>query len=234
MAYNAHNLSVLAYANGFTLWHYTTTDADAVVDTTGYFNRAADMLRVGDMILANIDTASTPERRHLPGQRQLRRCRRRRQPHARRRHRHRLRPNALRVHRNIGRGPRVPEPVRGSACKETSAMALTADRLVFARPAEGRRAHHRLLRRRHRRSGGGGQPLPDRARCRAVGASVELRDPQVSLPKLATAPIADYDNAFQLPGDCIRVLSAGTGGRGQGIRYKIVHRRFIPMTTTSC
>lgn len=61
MAYNAYNLSVLAYANGFTLWHYTTTDADTVVDNIGYFNRAADMLRVGDMILANTDTASTPD-----------------------------------------------------------------------------------------------------------------------------------------------------------------------------
>lgn len=35
MAYNAKNLSVLAYANGFTLWHYTTTDTAADVDTDG-------------------------------------------------------------------------------------------------------------------------------------------------------------------------------------------------------
>jgi hypothetical protein len=60
MAYSPDNLSVLAYANGFTLWHYTTTDTAASTDTTGYFNSAADMLRVGDMILANIDTAGTP------------------------------------------------------------------------------------------------------------------------------------------------------------------------------
>ena len=51
MAYSSHNLSVLAYANGFTLWHYTTTDTAATADTTGYFNKAAEMLRVGDMIL---------------------------------------------------------------------------------------------------------------------------------------------------------------------------------------
>ena len=31
-------LSVLAYANGFTLWHYTTTDSAATTDTSGYFN----------------------------------------------------------------------------------------------------------------------------------------------------------------------------------------------------
>jgi hypothetical protein len=59
MAYSRNNLSVLAYANGFTLWHYTTTDTAAAADTAGYFNGAADMLRVGDMVLANIDTAGT-------------------------------------------------------------------------------------------------------------------------------------------------------------------------------
>lgn len=53
MAYNPQNLSVLAYANGFTLWHYTTADAATDVDTAGYFNGAADLLRVGDMLLAN-------------------------------------------------------------------------------------------------------------------------------------------------------------------------------------
>lgn len=60
MAYNPRNLSVLAYANGFTLWHYTTLDTAATADTTGYFNGASDMLRVGDMILANVDTAGAP------------------------------------------------------------------------------------------------------------------------------------------------------------------------------
>lgn len=58
MAFVPRDLSVLAYANGFTLWHYTTADASGDVDATGYFNGAADMLRVGDMILAN--TGGTP------------------------------------------------------------------------------------------------------------------------------------------------------------------------------
>lgn len=60
MAYNASKLSVLAYANGFTLWHYSTIDPAATVDSAGYFNSAADMLRSGDMILANLDTGGTP------------------------------------------------------------------------------------------------------------------------------------------------------------------------------
>ncbi|MDW3205736.1 MAG: hypothetical protein R8L07_09325 [Alphaproteobacteria bacterium] len=56
MAFKSQDLSVIAYANGFTLWHYTTSDPATEVDTTGYFNDAATMLRVGDMILANTDT----------------------------------------------------------------------------------------------------------------------------------------------------------------------------------
>lgn len=60
MAYIAKDLSVLAYANGFTLWHYKTTDTASDVDTSGYFDDAADMLRVGDMIVANVDTDGTP------------------------------------------------------------------------------------------------------------------------------------------------------------------------------
>ncbi|WP_029009197.1 hypothetical protein [Azospirillum halopraeferens] len=59
MAYASANLSVLAYANGFTLWHYTTPDPHTQVDTTGYFAGAADMLRAGDMILANTGTGGT-------------------------------------------------------------------------------------------------------------------------------------------------------------------------------
>jgi len=59
MSLNSSNLSVLAYANNFTLWHYTT--ADTAVTGTGYFNGAVDMLRVNDLIITIIDTAVTPE-----------------------------------------------------------------------------------------------------------------------------------------------------------------------------
>ena len=58
MSFLSSDLSVLAYANNFTLWHYTTTD-DAVT-TAGYFDNASDMLRVNDMIIANVDTDGTP------------------------------------------------------------------------------------------------------------------------------------------------------------------------------
>ncbi len=57
MSFAARDLSVLAYANGFTLWHYTTMDA--AVTTAGYFNNAYDMVRVGDLVIANVDTNGT-------------------------------------------------------------------------------------------------------------------------------------------------------------------------------
>lgn len=57
-SYSASNLSVLAYANNFTLWHYTTTDR--AVTGAGYFNAAADMLRVNDLLIVNSDTDGTP------------------------------------------------------------------------------------------------------------------------------------------------------------------------------
>lgn len=54
MAFSVRRLSVLAYANGFTLWHYKT-GADAVADASGsgYFDDAADMLAVGDLLMVS-------------------------------------------------------------------------------------------------------------------------------------------------------------------------------------
>lgn len=60
MAYKSSGLSVLAYANGFTLWHYGTRDTATEAGAPNYFNAAADMLRAGDMILANVDTGGAP------------------------------------------------------------------------------------------------------------------------------------------------------------------------------
>ena len=58
MAFNATDLSVLAYANNFTLWHYKT--ADDAVTGAGYFDKAVDMLRINDLVIANVDTDGTP------------------------------------------------------------------------------------------------------------------------------------------------------------------------------
>lgn len=50
---------------------------------------------------------------------------------------------------------------------------------------------------------------------------------QVQLARLDEAPRADFDHAFSLPGNFLRVLSAGHGqsGRGRGISYRIQERR---------
>jgi len=61
MAFDSAELSVLAYANGFTLWHYRTADTDADLlsagDGKGYFAAADELLRPGDQIIANLPRA---------------------------------------------------------------------------------------------------------------------------------------------------------------------------------
>ncbi|MBF0269344.1 MAG: hypothetical protein HQL44_12215 [Alphaproteobacteria bacterium] len=48
---------------------------------------------------------------------------------------------------------------------------------------------------------------------------------QTSLARLTATPVADYDHAFQLPGDFLRALSAGVTGRGRGLDYRIAENR---------
>lgn len=60
MAFKASDLSVLAYANNFTLWHYTSIDNTATIAAANYFNSAVDMLRLNDLLIVNIDTDGTP------------------------------------------------------------------------------------------------------------------------------------------------------------------------------
>jgi len=59
MAFSIRALSVLAYANGFTLWHYNAgqEQIDDVVEK-GFFDDGADMLAAGDiMMVSGIDGA---------------------------------------------------------------------------------------------------------------------------------------------------------------------------------
>ncbi|MEX2618392.1 MAG: hypothetical protein WD767_20090 [Alphaproteobacteria bacterium] len=48
---------------------------------------------------------------------------------------------------------------------------------------------------------------------------------QRRLARLNATPTADYDYAYQLPGDFLRALSAGQSGRGRGAIYRIAERR---------
>lgn len=57
MAYAASGLSALATGNGFTLWHYTSADPIATVNTAAYFNNASVQLGVRDLIIV-VDTAT--------------------------------------------------------------------------------------------------------------------------------------------------------------------------------
>ena len=61
MAFAIRNLSVLAYANGFTLWHYKASgDAQATVTAPSFFRDAGDMLASGDMVMV-----SAPDYGHM-------------------------------------------------------------------------------------------------------------------------------------------------------------------------
>jgi hypothetical protein len=54
MAFAIRNLSVLAYAQGFTLWHYKAgAEKLAQVARGGFFNHAADMFAPGDMLMVS-------------------------------------------------------------------------------------------------------------------------------------------------------------------------------------
>ena len=60
MAYAASGLTRIGGASNGDLWFYTTTDAIAAVNTEGYFNSAANMLSVRDVIIvADTNTPTT-------------------------------------------------------------------------------------------------------------------------------------------------------------------------------
>lgn len=44
---------------------------------------------------------------------------------------------------------------------------------------------------------------------------------QAALPRLSAVPVADYAYAYQLPTGFLRALSAGSGGRGRGVPYRL-------------
>lgn len=55
------NLSVLAYMNGFTLWHYKTEDTKETVESADYLNEVIDILNVGDLIIASVNIKNKVE-----------------------------------------------------------------------------------------------------------------------------------------------------------------------------
>ena len=59
MSFDAKNLEYLG-GSKIGHWNYVTADVATDVDTEGYFNAAAGMLKVGDRLNANVDTGGTP------------------------------------------------------------------------------------------------------------------------------------------------------------------------------
>ncbi|MBR3511215.1 MAG: hypothetical protein IKN73_04100 [Alphaproteobacteria bacterium] len=53
MAFQNKNLSVIAYANGFTLWHYKENVTLATITASGYFSSLKTLMNSGDIILIN-------------------------------------------------------------------------------------------------------------------------------------------------------------------------------------
>jgi hypothetical protein len=57
MAFALSGLTRLAGGSGVALWHYTSADAIATVNTAAYFNDASDMMNIRDVIIV-VDTAT--------------------------------------------------------------------------------------------------------------------------------------------------------------------------------
>ncbi|MBP5485387.1 MAG: hypothetical protein J6Y07_01630 [Alphaproteobacteria bacterium] len=53
MAFQNKNLSVIAYANGFTLWHYVESATLATITASGYFNAVGTLMNTGDIVIIN-------------------------------------------------------------------------------------------------------------------------------------------------------------------------------------
>ena len=59
MAFQNKNLSVIAYANGFTLWHYKANETLATITASGYFSSVHTLMNTGDIILINGSNGTT-------------------------------------------------------------------------------------------------------------------------------------------------------------------------------
>jgi N-acetylmuramic acid 6-phosphate (MurNAc-6-P) etherase len=60
MAFTPASLTRLAGASGVSLWHYSTADTLADINTAGYFNSVSNVLNINDVIIAVTETGGTP------------------------------------------------------------------------------------------------------------------------------------------------------------------------------
>lgn len=59
MAFQNKNLSVIAYANGFTLWHYAANETLAIITANGYFNDVKTLMNIGDIVIINASDSTS-------------------------------------------------------------------------------------------------------------------------------------------------------------------------------
>lgn len=59
MAFSVSGLTNMATGGGHNLWFYTSTDALTAVRVSGYFNDAASMMNVGDVVFVYDSDAPT-------------------------------------------------------------------------------------------------------------------------------------------------------------------------------
>jgi hypothetical protein len=59
MAYSASGLTNMASGGGYNMWFYSSVDALSVVRASGYFNNAAGMMNVGDVVFVYDNNAPT-------------------------------------------------------------------------------------------------------------------------------------------------------------------------------
>lgn len=67
MAFKNRNFSVLAYANGFTLWHYTTNEdtLEQICDKSYWANGVAALANTGDIMIINASDGTAIRRVEL-------------------------------------------------------------------------------------------------------------------------------------------------------------------------
>ncbi len=53
MAFQNKNLSVIAYANGFTLWHYAANETLETIAAASYFDGVKTLMNTGDIVIIN-------------------------------------------------------------------------------------------------------------------------------------------------------------------------------------
>ena len=72
MAFMNRNLSVIAYANGFTLWHYKSDEPLSEITKADYFAPIWTLCAVGDIIIINADDSTCMRKIYLVGDKTVR------------------------------------------------------------------------------------------------------------------------------------------------------------------